>query len=357
MSKLTIILILAFNFFAVNIINAQNSYIANSDTNATIYDLIFYSKRVNTLQDSIKFLTKKINSVQKKINKSVRLSQSLKQKTKLYKKIYINALKFYYIFKLNYTNPIIFVFSQHTASQMFENLIFYKILINFIKSIHSYLNLYNQQLENNKKILKNYKKALSILISTNNKNKIQVDSLLNYISNQTIFLQQNNDKIRRYINKEYKNFDIIAKTIKTNMTYNNANIKNLQLAYPLNNATIISSFGIHDHPSLKNVKIQNDGIDIFSNTDSIVKSSTDGIVNSIIKLPTNTMAILVKTGSYFVVYSYIKNPLIKQNDTVYTGQPIAFIDKSYKKYNYPVINLQLWLNTTKLDPKKFLIKK
>lgn len=355
MSKLILSLILLFNLLSLNIINAQINNSIEIDTNSTIYDLIFFSKRVNTLQDSIQILTKKISSLQSRINKSTYISKTLNQKNKLYKKIYIEALKFYYLFKLNYTNPIIFIFSENIASKMYENLIFYKILINFIKTVHSYLNLFDTELSNNQKILTNYKKALTILISKNNKNKIQIDSLVNLISKQTQFLQQNNYKIRSYINKEYSNFEIIAKTIKTNMTFDTTKIQ-IQLTYPLNNATIVSSFGIHDHPTLKNVKIANNGIDIFSSSDSIVKSSTDGIVNSIIKLPTKTIAILIKTGSYFIVYSYLKNPLVKLNDTVYIGQPIAFVDNNYTKYNYPVINLQLWLNTKKLNPKKFLIK-
>jgi len=350
MSKSILSLLLIFNFvFATK--SFPQSY--KHDTTSTIYDLFFYSKKLSTLQDSVQILTKKINLIQTKINKNQEITNNLSNKTKLYKKIYIDILKFYYIFKLNYTKPIIFIFSNNEANKISENITFFKVLINFIHNIHKYLNLLNTELINNQKILNNYKQALTLLITKNNQNKNNIDSLVNYITQETKFLQQNNHKIRSYINREYKDFDRIERTIKRNMTFDTTNI-NLTLVYPLKNAKIISSFGVHNHPTLKNVKIKNDGIDLYSETDSIVKAASQGIVNSIIILPSKTMTILIKSGPYFTVYSYVKKPLVNVNDTVYINQPIAYVDNNYKKYNFPVINFQLWFNTTKLNPKQFI---
>ncbi len=166
-------------------------------------------------------------------------------------------------------------------------------------------------------------------------------------------MQQNDQKIRKRLNNEFKNFETIQKVILKNQNTDTSSLSYV-FYYPLSNSVIISGFGIHDHPYIKNVKVKNDGIDLYSRTDSIVKASAEGVVRSIITLPSHTKSIIIQHHNYFTVYSYVCRPIVKTGDTVFSLQPIAFVDKNYNKYKFPVLNFQIWKQTNKLNPAKYL---
>jgi murein DD-endopeptidase MepM/ murein hydrolase activator NlpD len=129
-----------------------------------------------------------------------------------------------------------------------------------------------------------------------------------------------------------------------------------KLPFPVARGTIVSYFGKREHPTLKGVQIDNDGIDIRTNPGEAVKAVYDGVVSTIATVPAmGGEVVMLRHGEYLTVYAKVKNILVKVGQRVKKGQMIAtvFMDKK----GISQLQFQVWKTNQKLNPNEWLAKR
>lgn len=119
---------------------------------------------------------------------------------------------------------------------------------------------------------------------------------------------------------------------------------------------IIAHFGTQQHPDLKYVKINNQGIDMQTQPGTKARSVFDGVVTSIFVMPGYNTSIIVRHGEYLTIYSNLSTIYVKTGDRVKTGQELGIIYSDPEEDNRTVLHFQIRKETTKLDPELWLKK-
>lgn len=127
------------------------------------------------------------------------------------------------------------------------------------------------------------------------------------------------------------------------------------LPWPVENGIVISYYGTHPHPSLKNVSVENKGIDILSLAASKARAIFDGTVTRIFSLPSMHNIILINHGDYYTVYTNLETVNVTVGDKVTTKQIIGTIytDKSENK---STLHFELWKGKITQNPLIWLAK-
>ena len=135
------------------------------------------------------------------------------------------------------------------------------------------------------------------------------------------------------------------------------NFENMKgkLLWPVN-GTIISPFGQIRNPETGSYT-ENVGIDIQAPIGTEVKSILDGVVSTITYIRGHGNIVIVDHGGGFsTVYAKLDNILIKENEYIQIGNPIAYIAEP-EDGGKSRIHFEIWGNQKKLNPEIWLIKK
>ncbi len=119
---------------------------------------------------------------------------------------------------------------------------------------------------------------------------------------------------------------------------------------------IISHFGLQQHPDLKYVKVNNQGIDMQTQPGTKARSVFDGVVTNIFVMPGYNTSIIVRHGDYLTIYSNLSTIYVKTGDKVKTGQELGVIYSDPEEDNRTVLHFQIRKETTKLNPELWLKK-
>ncbi len=122
-----------------------------------------------------------------------------------------------------------------------------------------------------------------------------------------------------------------------------------KLPWPVRRGVLLRSFGTHPHPVIRNVKIQNNGIDIRTYADEPVRAVADGVVSRIVILPTGSKAVLVRHGNYYTVYSNLREAKVKAGQTVVQGDVVGFVRKG-RYSNVPELHFEVWEGVKRHNP-------
>ena len=128
-----------------------------------------------------------------------------------------------------------------------------------------------------------------------------------------------------------------------------------KLPWPVERGTITERFGTHPHPVLKDVMVENNGIDIATADGSLVRSIFDGEVVNVIFNPSFQKGVIIKHGEYYSVYTNLSDVTVKAGDKVTTKQKIgtAWEDPEEGKTE---VHLEIWKGTVILDPALWISK-
>lgn len=130
-----------------------------------------------------------------------------------------------------------------------------------------------------------------------------------------------------------------------------------KLPSPLNQShTIVSRFGRQQHAELKNVVVFNNGIDIQTTPGADAQAVFNGVVTRVFVVPGFNNAVIVRHGNYLTVYSNLSEVYVKNGEKVTTRQRLGRVFTDAEDGNATILNLQLWKETTKLDPAPWLAR-
>jgi murein hydrolase activator len=115
---------------------------------------------------------------------------------------------------------------------------------------------------------------------------------------------------------------------------------------------ISQGFGRQNHPALKHVIIENDGVNIQTAQNEKVKSIFGGDVKMVAFLPAIGNTVIVAHGEYFTVYSGLKDVYVKKGQKITTGQEIGLLQINSEGVSE--LRFQIRKNTTPLNPQLWL---
>ena len=125
-----------------------------------------------------------------------------------------------------------------------------------------------------------------------------------------------------------------------------------RMPFPVPSGFISDHFGVHKHPLLKGVMINNNGIDIQTSPGAPVHTVYDGVVQSVVNIPGINMVVAIQHGDYFTVYSKLANVSVSVGSRVKTGQRIGSVASD--EDGTAEINFQVWKNTVRQNPESWL---
>jgi septal ring factor EnvC (AmiA/AmiB activator) len=96
-----------------------------------------------------------------------------------------------------------------------------------------------------------------------------------------------------------------------------------KLPWPVEKGTITDKYGIHSHPVLKSIKINNHGVGISTNKGATARVVFDGEISRIIVIPGAGKAVIVRHGDYLTVYGNLKEVFVAAGDQVKVKQIIG----------------------------------
>ncbi len=115
---------------------------------------------------------------------------------------------------------------------------------------------------------------------------------------------------------------------------------------------ISQKFGRQNHPVLRGIVLQNDGINIQTAQGEKVKSIFGGEVRAVAFIPTLGNSVIISHGEYFTVYSGLKDVFVKKGQKLITNQEIGKV--LVNSEGISELRFQIRKNTTALDPQIWL---
>ncbi len=122
-----------------------------------------------------------------------------------------------------------------------------------------------------------------------------------------------------------------------------------RLPWPVEGGFISRGFGKQKHPTLKNIEITNNGIDIRSSEDAPVRNIFEGKVAGVQFIPGHDYTVIVQHGNYYTVYSNLSETALSKGDRVGAGVVIGRVSTN------PIsgaaeLHFELWREKERLNP-------
>lgn len=117
------------------------------------------------------------------------------------------------------------------------------------------------------------------------------------------------------------------------------------LPWPVTKGVVTRSFGTQQHPTLKGVKINNNGIDIRAEKASDVYAVFAGTVVGKQFVPGYQNMVIVQHGQYYTVYSNLEEVTVKRGDAIAAKQIVGRVSNER-----PEVHFEIWNEKQKMNP-------
>ncbi len=197
-----------------------------------------------------------------------------------------------------------------------------------------------------------------------NKVLIEKKELINNkesLSNSITKLKQKERQVKTQIKNNQKALDKLEKAIiklieeanKEEKSFTNFDKAIGKLSWPVQSGIVISQFGEHQHPVLKYVKVNNNGVDIQSNSKNECFAVFEGKVSRIVTIPGYNKTVILRHGNFLTVYANLESVSVKKGDSITKGTIIGNI-YSGDGESSNVLHFEIWEGNKKLNPEKWL---
>ncbi len=344
----------------------------NKSQKNTLYELQLLNNRINMRRRLVSLLKKEIADLSDTIVSTGISLRNLDARLDTLKKEYAQIAWYLYKNDNNY-NRLIFLFSAKDFNQAYQRL-------RYLDEISSYIRkeaVRIQQLESLKKRKldqlvrdKNQKKKL-LLKETAQLSNLQLEQHEKLLLKQKLSKQQRNLRARlRQKQKESKQLQLqieksIAAAAKRAAANNSKKMTTAEsrlsstfaankghLPWPVKHGVVSQTFGVHNHPVLKHVQIKNNGLNIATAKGSVAYAVFPGRVVNIVHITNTNIAIILKHGEYYTVYSNLDRILVKRNQQVGRGQALGVIHTNLQ--GKTELHFEVWHNKTLQNPAYWL---
>jgi septal ring factor EnvC (AmiA/AmiB activator) len=347
-----------------------------SEKQVSIGQLNAVNKQIEARENLIRSINNEINLINDEIGEVGQVINALESDLVDLKKEYARMVYLAHKAGAGY-NRLTFIFSAETFNQLFMRL--------------KYIRQYGESRKNQVKQIEQVKETLQnqkLTLETKNEEKLQLreqeiienknllaiksrrNQILNDLKSREKDLKQEIVDRRKAVDKLE---NMIAELVRLEIEKANVNKNAVTIAdaaqvtdlfernktkldWPVTSGFVSSPFGVHPHPVYKGILEKNDGINIQTNKDEVVKAVFDGVVSKIAILPPPfNEVVLVKHGEYITVYGKLREVFVKSGQTIRKGERIGkvFTDKN----GISEVHFMVWKNNQKLDPETWLVHK
>jgi murein hydrolase activator len=125
-----------------------------------------------------------------------------------------------------------------------------------------------------------------------------------------------------------------------------------KFTWPVSSGFVSQKFGRQNHPVLKGIVQQNNGVNIQTKENEKVKSIFEGEVRRVAFIQGLGSTVIIKHGDYLTVYAGLKEVFVRTGQKVVTNQEIGKIFSNQEGVSE--LRFQIFKNTTALDPQVWL---
>ncbi|WP_230471093.1 murein hydrolase activator EnvC family protein [Hymenobacter jejuensis] len=125
-----------------------------------------------------------------------------------------------------------------------------------------------------------------------------------------------------------------------------------RLLWPVSRGFISQPFGRHPHPVLKNVMVENRGIDIQTSAGEPARAVFDGKVLTVASIAGMNNIVMIQHGEYFTVYAKLRSVSVSEGQQVKMRQPIGTVYTSSD--GTTELQFQVWRNSANLNPQNWI---
>jgi len=359
----------------------------------TLSQLETLQKQIEIRQKVISNINREVKLIDNEIEETDGVVAALKNDLETLKKRYAEMVSNAY---KNRTalNEIVFVFSSKNFNDAFQRVKLIQTLNQFRRKQAEMIEETKTALSNKVEDLKTKKAERLKLLNTEieqrtelsdekqEQNKIAQElkkkerTLTDQIKKKQADAEKLNKKIEEIIRKEIeaakkkaeadakaKNKPAPATTTKgtTSLSYTpeaaklSADFQSNQgrLPWPVEKGIITRGFGQQQHPVLKSVLINNNGVDIKTEKNAKARCIFEGSVVSVITVPGMQKAVMIRHGEFFSVYSNLDEVFVKAGDKVTTKQELGIIHTNEEEGKTEV-HFELWRGTEKMNPSSWI---
>ncbi len=268
------------------------------------------------------------------------------------------------------TNILVDIISAQSLKESFRKLQYYNQLTRYTNQKGENLQMHADSINYLLNNIKESKVKQEELLTEGDKQKKQLSSELNKQNSTLKTLEKDEKKLLSQLKEQKKEKEKLAQLISDairrelnrsgNTTSDNIALSGSfednkgRLPWPVRSGIISTGFGTRTHPTNRNVKIDNDGIDIRTSPGSQVKSIFSGKVTSINQIPGFGNVVIINVGSYFLVYGRLAAVNVQAGQQIDRGQTIGSLAITN---DISELQLQIWKGQAKLNPQQWLIKK
>lgn len=344
---------------------------------SNLYELSLLNAKINQRSELTATLKSEIYGIEGDIATTDKNLVYLDRELAVLKQEYVKLAYFAFKHKDAY-DKLIYLFSADDLNQAYQRLRYLDQMSEFIRNEaeeikglmqtkEQFLTDLNHQKTKKKNLLENENLQLSKLeIEQINKDKLTKD-----LSKKEKGLKKSlkaKEKEANNLNKKIK--EVIANVTKPKSTPSGKTYaltpdetvlsesftaNKGKLPWPIDRGVISETYGVHQHPVLKNVKTKNNGIDIATSKNGEARCVFNGEVVSITTISTSNKAVIVKHGAYFTVYTNLDDVFVKKGDRLETKQVIGRVHTNME--GKTELHFQVWKDKTLQNPSLWIIKK
>ncbi len=351
---------------------------AKKDEKASLNKLRLISNRIKQRNNLISSINSEINVLQEFIDDNRMVVKLLGEDLVKIKEEYAQMIRMAYKSRSTY-DKILFLLSSEDFNQAYKRNLYLKQYADFrknqsetLKAVQAILEekakglekqtdqkeqFINQKREENQKFLSEKQEQGKYIQNLKSKQR----SLRQKLRNQRRVEQQLADAIQKIIEEEARKASKAGKTgfaltPEQKLIGDNFEQNKSRIPWPLERGIITEKFGVHKHPVLKNITIENNGIDITTQERAKARAVFKGEVSRVFGITGGNMAVIIRHGSYLSVYSNLQEVTVKKGDLVSAKQNIGTVYSDKKDGNKTILKFQIWRENKKLNPENWIAR-
>jgi septal ring factor EnvC (AmiA/AmiB activator) len=345
---------------------------------ATLGKLRLLSSQIEQRNRLISTMNSEVAVIQELINDNAQVVEMLSSDLEKIKQEYAQMVRFAWKNRNAY-DKVLFFLSAENVNQAYRRFVYVRQYTDFrrkqvetISSIQNILLKKMQDLENQqnaKKEVISEKERESRLLSTQKNQQSTVarnlmkqqSELKSKLARQRKIEQQLEREIQKIIEEEARKAVQAGKTgygmtPEQKLTGTSFEQNKHRIPWPVEKGIIIEKFGIHPHPVLSNITVNNNGVNIATDAGAQARAVFNGEVSRVFGITGGNSAVILRHGQYLTVYSNLEEVRVRKGDQVSLLQNLGTIFSDMDDGNKTILKFQIWKENQKLNPEEWLTR-
>ncbi len=129
-----------------------------------------------------------------------------------------------------------------------------------------------------------------------------------------------------------------------------------KIPWPVERGVITEKFGVHPHPVLKQITIDNDGVNISTVKGAKARAMFDGEVTKVFSILGANYTVIIRHGNFLTVYQNLVDLKVKQGDIVKVKDVIGTVHTDSESNN-TILHMQIWKERKIQNPEDWISRK